>query len=138
MPMTQEEFYPPYERLTLAFNRLAFLSERERAILTEDWFQSFKRYSPESWERAVDAWKRSKTAFPTQAEMHDLLLDLIPEMVREEEEAARRERLAGLPPPDPERVEAVKANLRSWRRARQLLGPGPAPTAAPRLTDGDD
>ena len=139
MPMTDDQFGLHFHRLVLAFDRFAFLKdERDQDLLTEDWYESFKRYSPQAWARAVDAWKRSHPKFPAQSEMHALILALIPEMVREEEEAQRRERLAGLPPPNPERIEAVKETLRSWRRVRQLQGPAPAPTTAPRLTDGDD
>jgi len=137
--MTVEEFTQPFQRLALAFNRFAFLSEGDREMLTDDWYDCFSRYDGEAWVHAVDVWKRSHTQFPTQAEMHGLLLDLIPAMVANREEAARQERMRLANPPDLAKTEELRERLRRLKQAMQLKPPAPsdAPPLLPEHTDDD-
>jgi hypothetical protein len=135
VPMTQEEFYPAFERLNLAFNRFAFLSDRERAIFTEDWYQEFKHYLPDVWEQGVAHWKSSRRSYPTMAELHDVLQeDVAPRLVFEREERERQERLAARPPIDQVRRAELQERMRRLKAAMQLKPPAPS-DAPPLLGD---
>lgn len=137
MPMTIAQFGGPFHRLVLAYDRFAFMrDEDDQKLFIRDWYECFKHYGPEAWDRATLAWKRHHPKFPAQSEMHALLLDLIPDMIREREEQEREERLAALPPVDPAHRAELQTRLRRLKASMQLRPPEPS-DAPPLLPESE-
>jgi hypothetical protein len=138
MPMTIQQFLVPFHRLVLAYDRFAFVKESDQGLFTDDWYDSFKHYGFEAWDKATVTWKRGHPKFPAQSEMHALLLELIPDMIRERDEQRERERIAKLPPIDPAKLAELKERFRRLRDAHLLKPPEGPSDAPPLLPEGPD
>lgn len=121
--MKKPQFAEHFLRLVVAYSQTRNISTDDREIMLLDWFDAFGSTHPEVWAGAVAEWKRRSKFFPSQAEMHDVVLEVNERQVlaerRQQALAADAERAAlGIPERSPRLAELAT----SVKRAQRVLG----------------